>query len=235
MMQLAALATMVMGVSLLMVRSRSGIAAFVLSMVIAGAVVGRRVGGGRSRWLALGVIAAMLLGVFALADADVAGRFRTGSVGLRRVIWRDSAAVVRDFPLVGTGLNTFGTAMLTYQTTQRDMHFQEAHNDYLQILVEGGLLVGLPAAFALAMLARAIRRRFATQQDEAMAYWLRVGATTGLVAIGLQSLVEFSLQMPGNAVFCVVLMAIALHEAPSRSAKRRRRGPPVISSTLRTT
>ena len=55
-----------------------------------------------------------------------------------------------------------------------------------------------------------------------MAYWLRVGATTGLVAIGLQSLVEFSLQMPGNAVFCVVLMAIALHEPPARVAHGRR-------------
>ena len=235
MLQLAALATMVMGVSLLVVRSRSGIAAFVLSMIIAGGVVGRRAGGGRSRWLALGVVAAMLLGVFALADADVTGRFRSGSVGLRRVIWRDSAAVVRDFPLVGTGLNTFSTAMLTYQTTQRDQHFQEAHNDYLQILVESGLIGGLPAAFALVILARAIRRRFVTRQDEAMAYWLRVGATTGLVAIGLQSLVEFSLQMPGNAVFCVVLMAIALHEAPSRSSKPGRRGAPGTSSRLRTT
>jgi len=216
MLQLAALATMVMGVSLLMTRSRSGVAAFVLSMMIAAVVVGRRFGAGRSRWVAIGALAVMLVGIFAWAGADVSDRFRSGSVGLRRVIWRDSVAVIRDFPLVGTGLNTFGTAMLSYQTTQRDQHFQEAHNDYLQILVEGGLIGGLPAAFALVMLARAIRRRFATHQDEAMAYWLRVGATTGLIAIGLQSLVEFSLQMPGNAVFCVVLMAIALHEAPVR-------------------
>jgi O-antigen ligase len=233
--QLAALATMVMGVSLLMTKSRSGIAALVLSMMLAGSVVGKRFSGGRSRWLALGGLAVMLVGVFAWAGADVTDRFTSGSVGLRRVIWRDSVAVVRDFPLVGTGLNTFGTAMLSYQTTQRDTHFQEAHNDYLQILVEGGLLIGLPAAFALVMLARAIRRRFATHQDEAMAYWLRVGATTGLIAIGLQSLVEFSLQMPGNAVFCVVLMAIALHEAPSRLSKPGRRGSPTTSSIPRTT
>jgi len=214
--QLAALATMVMGVSLLMTRSRSGIAGFVLSMMIAGGVVGKRFGAGRSRWLAMGVLALMLVGVFPWAGSDVTDRFASGSVGLRRVIWRDSAAVIRDFPLVGTGLNSFGTAMLSYQTTQRSTHFQEAHNDYLQILVEGGLLVAVPAALALVMLARAIRRRFALHQDDSVAYWRRVGATTGLVAIGLQSLVEFSLQMPGNAVFCVVLMAIALHEPPVR-------------------
>jgi hypothetical protein len=62
----------------------------------------------------------------------------------------------------------------------------------------------------------AIRRRFADRRDDTMTHWLRVGAATGLTAIALQSLVEFSLQMPGNAVFCVVLAAIALHEPPPR-------------------
>ena len=54
-----------------------------------------------------------------------------------------------------------------------------------------------------------------------MTYWMRVGATTGLLAIALQSLVEFSLQMPGNAVFCVVLLAMALHVPPTRVAHRK--------------
>jgi hypothetical protein len=38
---------------------------------------------------------------------------------------------------------------------------------------------------------------------------------------GLQSLVEFSLQMPGNAVLFVVLLALALYVlAPYRPASR---------------
>ena len=45
-----------------------------------------------------------------------------------------------------------------------------------------------------------------------MRYWIRFGAATGLAAIALQSAVEFSLQMPGNAALFVVLCAIALHE-----------------------
>ncbi len=45
-----------------------------------------------------------------------------------------------------------------------------------------------------------------------MRYWIRFGAATGLAAIAIQSAVEFSLQMPGNAVLFVVLCAIALHE-----------------------
>lgn len=142
--------------------------------------------------------------------------------------------MIRDFPLAGTGLNTFGTAMLSYQTSQRDMHFQEAHNDYLQVAAEGGLLLAVPAALALLMLVLAIRQRFALRQGDGMTYWLRVGATTGLIAVGMQSLVEFSLQMPGNATFCVVLMAIALHEPPPRFKAHSRAVPADTAPPSRT-
>jgi len=219
--QLVMLAMLVMGVSLVMTKSRSGVAAFVAAILFAGGFVARRFDPGRFRWVVLATVA-VLLTAFAWAGSDVADRFASGggSIEIRQRIWRDSVSVVRDFPLVGTGLNTFGTAMLSYQTSMRGSHFQEAHNDFLQVLVEGGLLLAIPTALAMFLLARAIRQRFALGQDDTMAYWLRVGATTGLVAIGVQSLVEFSLQMPGNAVFCVVLMAIALHESPTRSASR---------------
>lgn len=223
--QLAAIALAVMGVALLMTKSRSGVAGFVLAMMLAAVVVGRRASGA-ARWAALGALALLLVGVFASAGSEATERFTTGagSIELRKRIWRDSASVVRDFPLVGTGLNTFGTAMLSYQTSQRESHFQEAHNDYLQLLVEGGLLLAIPVALAVVALARAIRRRFVEGRDDTMTHWIRVGATTGLVAIGAQSLVEFSLQMPGNAALCAVLMAVALHVPPARSRPNGGRG-----------
>ena len=63
---------------------------------------------------------------------------------------------------------------------------------------------------------RDIRRRFVGSSGSS--YWIRLGAVTGLVAIALQSTVEFSLQMPGNAALCAVLAGIALHRDP-RSAR----------------
>jgi O-antigen ligase len=219
--QLMAIAVVVMGLSLLMTRSRSGLAGLVIAMGIAAAVAGRRLGSGISRMAAAAGVAAMLLLMVALAGGDVAQRFAgTGFTELRPRIWRDGIRVVRDFPVAGTGLNTYGTAMLTYQSSLPGVRFREAHNEYLQVLVEGGLLLGVPAAAAFVALIIAIRRRFADGRDGTMTHWLRVGAATGLTAIALQSLVEFSLQMPGNAVFCVVLASIALHEPPPRRHHR---------------
>jgi O-antigen ligase len=213
--QLMSIAVLVMGLSLLMTRSRSGLGCLVIAMSLAAAVAGRRLVSGRARAAAVVTIGLMLVVMVALAGGDVAQRFGgAGFTELRPRIWRDSLAAVRDFPATGTGLNTFGAAMLTYQSSLRGVHFREAHNDYLQVLVEGGLLLAIPAAAALVALVIAIRRRFRAGRDDTMSHWLRVGAATGLTAIALQSLVEFSLQMPGNAVFSVVLMAVALHEPP---------------------
>lgn len=219
--QLLLIAVALMTASLVMTLSRSGIAGLVIAILLAAFAVGRRFDDRRVRWGVLGSMALLLLLIAVVAGSDVADRFVSGagSVDLRRRIWRDSISVFRDFPLVGTGLNTFGTAMTRYQSTQFDALFQEAHNDYLQVLAEGGLLIAVPAAAALLLLAAGIHRRFRRGNDDEMSYWLRVGATTGLVAIGLQSLVEFSLQMPGNAVFCVTLMAVALHIAPRTSSR----------------
>lgn len=127
----------------------------------------------------------------------------------------DSVEIVRNFPLTGSGLDTYGTAMMVYQTGNRALHFQEAHNDYLQVAAEGGLLMGVPVLLTIGIFVRDVRRRFREAPKQGTTYCLRVGALVGLISIGWQSLVEFSLQMPGNAAFFAVLAAIALHQSPN--------------------
>jgi hypothetical protein len=216
--QLTLLAVLVMGASLLMTKSRSGVAALIISLVFVSIASGRRFGSARAGWAALGSLGVLFLVLFSMAGADFTERIRRmEGTDLRKDIWIDSASVIRDFPLTGTGLNTFGTAMIGYQGRGYDHHFQEAHNEYLQVLVEGGLLLALPALAALILIVRAIRRRFAAHEDDALTWWVRAGAITGLLAIAAQSVVEFSLQMPGNAALCVVLLALALHEPHRRT------------------
>ena len=217
--QLLAVATMLMAASLLLTKSRSGLGCLIVLLVASGFAAARRFESGVGRWLTLGGLVAIFLGVFAWAGADVAARVghEMSAVDLRKNIWTDSARVIRDFPVAGTGLNTFGTAMLRYQTGAERLHYQEAHNDYVQILVEGGLLLAIPALATVLVLITRIRRRIAASRADPMGYWLRMGAVVGLLAIAVQSLAEFSLQMPGNAALFVVLVAIAIH-SPGRSS-----------------
>jgi O-antigen ligase len=221
--QLTLLAIVFMGASLLMTKSRSGVGGLAIAVILLSLVAGRRFGSARAGVAALATLGVLFVVVLGLADSEFTSRVtsRMDAMELRKNIWSDSAHVIRDFPLAGTGLNTFGTAMITYQTVQHDQHFQEAHNDYLQLLVEGGILIAVPALLALVLIARVIYRRFAAREDDTLTYWIRVGATVGLIAVAAQAFVEFSLQMPGNAAMAVVLLAIAMHHPPAR---RRRSG-----------
>lgn len=121
--------------------------------------------------------------------------------------------------------------MLFYQSHDLAVHYSTAHNDYLQLAAEGGFLVGMPAAWALIVLVRSIRRRFAERADDTETYWIRIGAATGLIAMGLQEIVDFSLQIPGNGLLFVVLCAIAVHRAPHRrNGRHSGAGPLALGS-----
>jgi hypothetical protein len=66
-----------------------------------------------------------------------------------------------------------------------------------------------------------VRRRFREGRDDRTGYWIRLGAVTGLVAIAFQEIVEFSLQMPGNAAFFTVLCAVAVRKASAKPGRER--------------
>jgi O-antigen ligase len=214
-----ACATMFM--SALMTRSRSGIAAVGVAALLAGAMVILKQTTTRRKLTTATLFFVVVAATTAWAGGEtILGRAvgenaNTGTVGGRIPIWRDTLAIMRDFSLLGSGLDTYGTATMVYQTSMKELHFQEAHNDYLQLAAEGGVLLGLPILLTLVVFARDVRRRFKEAPKEGMTYWLRVGAVIGIVSIAAQALVEFSLQMPGNAAMFAVLAAIALHRSPN--------------------
>jgi O-antigen ligase len=167
------------------------------------------------------------------ANANVGERLatRNTSFELRKMIWSDTVRVMEDFPVVGTGFNTLAAAMRVYQTASDELMVLEAHNDYLQLAAEGGLLMGVPIVLTLVLFADGIRRRFSSGEDDPATSWIRFGAATAVAAIALQSVVEFSLQMPGNAVTFVVVATIALHR-PSQAQDSATAVRPVVRRPL---
>ncbi len=124
----------------------------------------------------------------------------------RFVIWRESAPVVRDFWLTGTGAGTYQEAMFVYQRSDRTVFFNQAHNHYLQVATEGGVVLLIAVGFALATLVRIGRAR--VKDDTSGMVWIRIGAACGLFAVALQSVWETGLVMPANACLAGVLAAV---------------------------
>jgi len=211
---LIAAAAALIALSLMLTMSRSGISAFVLSILVTAWFVARTVKSRGRRVVAAAALAVLLvLAVVWTGPSVVASHFAAadwGEFNNRKGAWVDGWTVVRDFPLVGTGLNTYWAASLFYQKHEVASFFAQAHNDYLQLGAEGGLLLTIPALACLLIFVRDVRRAM-VDQDACAARWIRAGAVTSLIAVACQETVEFSLQMPGNAALFAIVCAIALH------------------------
>jgi len=149
----------------------------------------------------------------------IADRFGAsgGAVADRLTIWHDTLPVLRDFWLTGTGAGTYLTSMAIYQRSKPGVIFNTAHNHYLQVAAEGGVLVGLPVFVALSAFARAAAERL--RADRSRMYWMRAGAAAGLFGAALQSAWETGLTIPANAALAAVLAAMVVH-VPVRTGVR---------------
>ena len=226
---LVAVSVVLMALSLVLTLSKSGITCLALALVALGWLAMRRNAAVSRRLFATGYVVFVLIVAVGWAGIDAVGQEFFGAswsdASGRLEIWRDTAHIVEDFSLTGTGLGTYATAILGYQNYELDGRWLEAHNDYLQLAAEGGLLLGVPIVIAMFFFVREVRRRFRERADDTQTYWLRAGAVTGLIAIAAQEVVDFSLQVPGNVALCAVLAAIAIHQ-PHRSQGDGRRQRP---------
>jgi O-antigen ligase len=207
----------VMALSLVLTLSRSGISCLALAVVVAGIfAITKRANRSRAALIG-GYLTVLVVVVVGWAGTEVIiSRFASADwseFNDRLGAWKDAWQIAMRFMPFGAGLNTYGTTTLFFQTIDPSQHYAEAHNDYLQLLAEGGLLVTIPLALMLAAGGHLIWKRFRAGEDDVLTSWIRIGAVTGIMAMALQETVDFSLQMPGNAVLFTVLAAIAAHRA----------------------
>jgi O-antigen ligase len=169
-------------------------------------------------WMLAGTLGVVIVASVYAANVGALTTRLSGAVseGLtgRVAIWRQTWPMVRDFWPVGSGVGTYQQVMVLYQTTtSRLFYIFHADNEYLQILAEGGALLGIPAAIAAITLAAIVVKRL--RSDRTLVYWMRAGAASGLVAAAVQNCFEMTLRVPANGVLFAILAAIAAHEVQS--------------------
>jgi len=228
-----------MSAALLASLSRSGLMGAGASLVSFLWLCRRRVGrSGRLRLLAASGLVLALALTYVQAGA-LTGRLDetlAAGIGGRQTIWQESWAMARDFPIIGIGAGAYGRGMLVYQQTRNGFHFNQAHNEYLQLATEGGWLLVVPILIALVSGAWQIASRL--RADRTPIFWIRAGAASGLVAVAIQSIWDTGLRMPANAVLFALLAALALHDSERHSMvidRDGRRSNRVVSGKTRAT
>lgn len=163
-----------------------------------------------------------------------------GGYSIRAKIWGVGLRAWRDHPLWGTGLGTFAAATTPYFDHDHGVFFARAENEYVDLLVEGGVIglgLGLLLLIGVARLGLRALAAAHTPGDRAPL----VGGMFGLLALAFHSLSDFGPHVPGVAVPAVILcghlgrLGLAARE-PRRAAApatlARRLIPVVAGSAL---
>jgi hypothetical protein len=214
-----------MTLAVLISTSRSGLVGLIAAVVVSTLVShGRGHYKQTRRWMAF---QAALLVAVVLAFANfgaLIGRLDETLAPVARergraAVWKDTQRLINDFPNTGTGAGTYGRAIVAYQTSEPGYAIGQAHNHYLQLAAEGGLLLSLPAILTLGAFLWLSRQRL--RDDSSSNFLVRAGAVAGVAGVLTQSLWETGLRMPANAMLFAVLAAIATHTpAPGRQEER---------------
>lgn len=191
--------------------------------------------GVRARLIALGgAAAALVLALPLLAHTPFGERFREflatttdgyGEVG-RLVGWQAAVGMVRDFPVTGIGFGAFRDVFPRYLPAGETVRWSQLHNDYFEVLVEGGAIAGVLLLWLIWNYVSRMLRRSAWSLDGQVDPEA-AGLLLGLLALFIHAAFDFNHQVPANALLFTTMaaLAVARSEAPPGAADGNEEGP----------
>lgn len=128
----------------------------------------------------------------------------------RLSLWSRAGPVLIKFPLFGSGMGTFRYIEPMYFHTANDkgMAYVHAHNEYLQMWIEGGLVQLALTLVGLFVAIRCCYRMFKSNWNTAGS-GMAIGLLFCVVVFGIHSFGEFGIRIPAIALLFAVILAHA--------------------------
>jgi O-antigen ligase len=208
--------------------SRGGMLAIFAELVILAALLVKQKRGLRTA-IGIGVFLAIVVGLLVwIGGAELSQRIATAGPGhselasdIRSYINRDGLRMFLKKPVLGWGLGTFPIVYPEFRTFYTNFFVNQAHNDYLQLLVEMGLFgFATMVWFVVTVYVRAFKK--IKNWPSEMSGAVTLACMLGLSGILVHSAVDFNLQIPANAALFYVLCTIAASEPFAKPARKRR-------------
>ncbi len=226
------IAAAIMGIAILLTGSRGGFISLiaVLVFVVAANLLKKREGGSekdsengektrnyrRNFAYIIGALAVML-GLFGAVLMLGGDQSLLRGVGLanpdevsngRLYFWQTALKIIADYPILGAGFDAFGVAFTRYDTWNGTYRIEQAHNDYLQILADAGILgFACVASFIFLLFKQSLR--IITKASDNFRRNVAVGALAGCFGILIHSFFDFPLRTPANGYFFLLFVVLA--------------------------
>ena len=218
---LSGLACIIIAVSIFLSLSRGGIISLCISLVLFGLMLLRPGTNKRRGIILVGVCLLIILSVGWFGWQPILDRFdnirdpRGNITDARKVIWADSIRMARDFPLIGSGFGSYPALYPRYRTLEGTEIVEHAHNDYLELLAEGGGIAFVLMAWFLWSVAARSYQAFRKRRD-VNAIYLFIGSVSGMAAILIHSMTDFNLHIGSNGLYFFFLAGLAVSASHTR-------------------
>jgi O-antigen ligase len=226
---MAAASAAVMAGTIFLSGSRGGMLALLVELIVLAILIVRQRKGMRLA-VATGVFAAIFVALSVwLGGAELGHRIFSISTearseisgGLRWNIDRDAFKMFLQRPLTGWGLATFPVVYPQFRSFYSNFFVNQAHNDYIQLLAETGLMgFGIMIWFVIALYRRTWRKIGNWTSDVSGA--VSLACILGATGILVHSAVDFNLQIPANAALFYVLCNVGAADRFAQPVRRRK-------------
>lgn len=199
-------------VGLILSRSRTSIALAMLGLLLCMFVFSRRVGRNNVYGM-LGTLTTVAVGLATVVGlAPILSRFAVQDTAsdYRWDIFAATFKAIGEFVPLGSGYGTYTNVFPRFQTPELIGYINHAHNDYLEWILEGGVVaVALIIAFAWFYLKRWTevwyRGTWSTFR------FIQAAAGISIFLLALHGLVDFNFHIPANAIFFAFLAGVFSH------------------------
>lgn len=206
----------IMGASLLLSGSRGGLVAFLAELLFLLFITIAQ-GDGRRKiariGLLAGILAAVAGGAYFVGGETSLSRLsgNEGAVGSdvsRTHIWAVTLKVIGETMPLGAGLGGFGAAYTKFDQNSGLARVEQAHNDYLQVVSDAGIIGVILGVSFLFLFFRTGFRSIRT--DDLYRRGIASGAFAGMFAVMVHSLFDFPLHTTAIALLFLLTLTLLI-------------------------
>ncbi|MBN1595690.1 tetratricopeptide repeat protein [candidate division FCPU426 bacterium] len=177
----------------------------------------------------IGIMMAILISIsatygknhmFRMADTIV---HLKSAVGVSRFhIWGPALGMIRDYPLLGTGLDTFKTVFPRYATPDfavidgANVSSRTAHNEILQVLSTQGIIGMIIVVWLTVVILRTWWAAYRSSQDRWQDRLFLVGLLAGWTAYSVQNLFSFGVVSIDTFYWLILALIVLLQNPPDK-------------------
>jgi O-antigen ligase len=224
----AAAAAAVMAGTIFLSGSRGGMLAITSELIVLAFLLTKQQRGLRTA-VGIGLFLAIVLTMLVwIGGGELSKRLATMgpahsdlSVDLRTGINRDGLRMFLKRPILGWGLGTFPVVYPEFRSFYTNFFVNAAHNDYLQLLVEMGLLGLATMVWLLFVVYRTAAKKLGNWTGD-ISGAVALACLLGLSGMLVHSAFDFNLQIPANAALFYVLCTVAASEPLAQPARKRK-------------